>query len=160
VEELYRPIPPKKMLPRILLAVVLINLSIYFVAALLDITNVLGSGLSDLITAPFSSAGAFYIHLNGGASGIGLFGFVGAAGAGIWALTLGPELIIMFLLFVLLPALFAMLAVLFTVIIRQGIIIFLVISSRLLLLYTSYQIPSNILKNGGIYCSQRYWSTQ
>jgi len=130
----------KKMLPRILLAVVLINLSIYFVAALLDITNVLGSGLSDLITAPFSSAGAFYIHLNGGASGIGLFGFVGAAGAGIWALTLGPELIIMFLLFVLLPALFAMLAVLFTVIIRQGIIIFLVISSPLA--FALYVLPN------------------
>jgi hypothetical protein len=131
----------KKMLPRILLAVILINLSLYLVAALLDITNVIGAGLSNLITAPFSSSGAFYIHLTGAASGLGLATFVGAGALGIWAVVgLAPVLIIMFLLFVLLPALFAMLAVLFTVVIRQGIIVFLVISSPVA--FALYVLPN------------------
>lgn len=130
----------KKMLPRILLAVILINLSVYLIAALLDITNVIGVGLSQLISAPFTAAGAFHIVINGTTSGIGLGVFVGAGVASIWALALAPELIMMFLLFMLLPALLAMLAVLFTVVIRQGLIIFLVISSPVA--FALYVLPN------------------
>ncbi len=43
----------KKVLPRLLLAIILVNLSIYIVAAAIDVTNVLGDGMNNLIEAPF-----------------------------------------------------------------------------------------------------------
>jgi len=42
----------KKMLPRILIAAILINLSIYLVAALVDMSNVFGGGITYLINEP------------------------------------------------------------------------------------------------------------
>jgi len=48
----------KKVLPRILIAAILINLSIYIVAALEDIVNIVGSGLDSLIRLPFQNAAA------------------------------------------------------------------------------------------------------
>lgn len=46
----------KKILPRLLLAVILINLSYYIVIITIDVVNVLGDGIADLITLPFRTA--------------------------------------------------------------------------------------------------------
>ncbi len=45
----------KKTLPRLLIAAILINLSIYIVAAAVDITNVIGAGLSEILLSPFGN---------------------------------------------------------------------------------------------------------
>ena len=55
----------RKMLPRILVAVVLINLSIYIVAALEDVFNILGGGVYDLIKAPFSQNNLWKLNITG-----------------------------------------------------------------------------------------------
>ncbi len=52
------------MLPRSLVAAILINLSIYIVAGAEDIINVIGGGIQSLMLAPFSG-------INGAASGVG-----------------------------------------------------------------------------------------
>src|SRR5208282_1078506 len=45
----------KKVLPRLLAAAILINLSIYIVALLVDITNVVGGSIGQVITAPLGN---------------------------------------------------------------------------------------------------------
>jgi hypothetical protein len=127
----------KKILPRLLISAVLINLSIYLVAAAVDITNVLGAGIQNLIEAPIANAGAFHLSLGGDTAGtLGFTGIFGGAVAGgtIWAAVatggavLGP--VLSFLgLFVLLPAVLLFIAILATVLLRRGVIIFLVLSS-------------------------------
>ncbi|HVC36351.1 MAG TPA: hypothetical protein VNE40_02820 [Candidatus Dormibacteraeota bacterium] len=130
----------KKILPRLMIAAVLINLSIYIVAFSIDITNILGNGIQGLLSQPFANANSFQLKLSGGTSatlGIGalLTGTTaGAAGIGLWAaiaagtVELGP-LILFVLLSILLPALLTFIAILGTVLIRRGLIIFLVVIS-------------------------------
>ncbi|HET9174247.1 MAG TPA: hypothetical protein VFN56_03120 [Candidatus Saccharimonadales bacterium] len=116
----------KKILPRLLAAAILINLSIYIVAAAVDITNVIGAGIINLIEAPFKATNTFKLQLNGGAAGIGLglTAIVGAAGA---AFVAGGALFEFLFAFVLLPALLIMLAIVVTVLLRRGLIILLII---------------------------------
>lgn|GEM_PF-7029798 len=116
----------KKVLPRLLIAAIAINLSIYLVALAVDITNILGNGAAGLIELPFKQAGAFTLHLNGGTSGLGLFALVTGT---IWAASNVVPLLIFFFTAVLLPVFFIFLAILVTVIIRRGLIIFLVLIS-------------------------------
>lgn len=137
----------KRMLPRIVLAAILINLSIYIVAAAIDITNIIGVGIAHFIEQPFKSSGGFTLTLNGGASATGLAGIGLTAlvtGAGIWGLAstsiaLGP-MMQMFLVFILLPTLLTFIAILATVLIRRGLILFLVIISPLAL--ALYVLPN------------------
>lgn len=117
----------KKVLPRLLIAAVLINVSFYIVAVLVDIMNIVGKGMMTLITAPFGLTGDFKMDIGivGGATFVGLltaaatyifFSFSAQAGS--------------FLLFVvLLPLGMVMLAILATILIRWALIIFLVIIS-------------------------------
>jgi len=131
----------KKVLPRLLIAAVLINLSIYIVALLVDITNIVGGGIQTLLTQPFQNAGQFTLKLSGDTSATLAFGGVASLAAlvgGIWVLAgaglagsliiLGP-LIQFVLLFILFPALLTFLAILATVLIRRGLIILLVVVS-------------------------------
>lgn len=121
----------KKILPRLLIAAVLINLSIYIVAFAVDITNIIGQGLGQLIQQPFNSAinaadNGAKLQINGTTSGIGLAALVGG---GIWAaLSFGPMLQFL-LVFFLVPALLAFIAILVTLLLRNGLIIFLVFVS-------------------------------
>lgn len=127
----------KKILPRLLIAAVLINLSIYIIALAVDVTNILGDGVGALIEAPFKQAGAFHISLNGGTSGIGLTALVGG---GIWAYaSLGPLMEFMFV-FVLFPALLTFIAILATVLIRRGLILFLILISPIA--FALYCLPN------------------
>jgi hypothetical protein len=116
----------KKMLPRILIAAILINLSIYIVAALEDITNIVGTGLDALIRQPFEAAGAWKVSVGAGVGNIGFAGLV-AAGSALWIG--GGEAAAAIALFVGLPVLLAIVGILVTLILRQGILVFLVIIS-------------------------------
>lgn len=71
----------KKIAPRILAAIILINLSIYLVAAASEATRVIANGVSGIITQPFVEADEYNFELG---EGIGV-GKQAVAGAGIVA---------------------------------------------------------------------------
>ena len=116
----------KKVLPRLLVAAILINISIYLVAFAIDITNIIGNGIGELIEQPFKDAGTFQLKIGGGTASFGL-GAVTATG--LWAIFSGGALLEFLLVFFLIPAFLAMLAVLITIIVRTGLIVFLVLIS-------------------------------
>ena len=140
----------RKAIPRLLVAAIAINLSIYFCVALIDVVNVIGQGIGDLIVKPFKTDQAFGGQGIGGTSnniyggvfwvltilsGVGIWkifkGVKGAAskdtslGAGQFLLTKGAIILIPFILFIILISL----AVVFTLVLRQGLIIFLAVIS-------------------------------
>lgn len=116
----------KKVLPRLLVAAILINISIYLVAFAVDITNIIGNGIGELIEQPFKNAGTFQLKVGGGTASFGL-GIVSAGS--LWAVASGGALLEFLLVFFLIPAFLALLAVLITIIIRTGLIVFLVLVS-------------------------------
>jgi hypothetical protein len=121
----------KKVLPRLLAAAILVNMSIYIVAILVDITNVVGGGIGQIITAPLGSNAVFSITPGGIAQGaLAAGGLVttalGAAAIGAILTSAGGVLILVGLV---LPALLAILAVFVTIILRKAIIIALIIVS-------------------------------
>ncbi len=132
----------KKMAPRILTAAILINLSIYIVALLSDLTNVLGAGMQALITAPVEDAGRLTIAFGAGSQAAGLLGLNALAGAAFLVIGAGggPTLLLFLLLFVLLPAFIAMLGVFITLILRRGLILFLIVISPIA--FALYVLPA------------------
>lgn len=112
----------KKMVPRIVLAAILVNLSYYLIAIANDITAVLGAGVASLIKAPFSLNGDFSFSFSGGTSGLGLAALF-AAGAGIWLL--GGGILSFLFAFILLPVFMAVLGAAFILILRRGILLLL-----------------------------------
>ncbi|MEI8187499.1 MAG: hypothetical protein WCG30_00950 [Candidatus Saccharibacteria bacterium] len=123
----------KKMIPRVVVAVILINLSIYIMAILEDIFNILGAGLFDLIKAPFGDAWSFNLGggsatlfsvLIAGGAAAGLVTIVGTLLAGTFAATIGVLLLV-----IVLPVVLAIIAVLITISFRQGLLVLLVMSS-------------------------------
>jgi len=127
----------RKILPRLLVAVIAINLSIYIVAFCIDISNIVGAGIGALIEAPFKTAGTDVLTLSGSTSF--LITLAGATGT-IWAfLSFGP-LIQFLLLFVLVPAFIVFLAILVTVIVRLALIIFLTLIAPVA--FALYTLPN------------------
>lgn len=129
----------RKVLPRLLIAAIAINLSIYIVAFAIDVSNIVGAGVASLIQQPFGNTNNFNIILgNGtGAAGIGLLAIVGG---GIWAWSLGGALVQFLFVFVLLPAFFIFIAILVTIVIRQALIIFLVLVAPVA--FALYTLPN------------------
>lgn len=131
----------KKVLPRLVIATILINLSIYIVAALVDITNVVGGSLGSIMTQPLKDAGAFEITPSGvqqGTLGVGgvaagtitayLSGLFFTA-SGATALAFAGHTLMFVALFVLMPAFFGLLAAFITLVLRQALILALVLVS-------------------------------
>ncbi|HSX32295.1 MAG TPA: hypothetical protein VLF43_03470, partial [Candidatus Saccharimonadales bacterium] len=115
----------KKILPRLLLAAIAINLSIYIVALAVDVTNIIGNGINELLTAPFSAAkGGLDLRLSGGTSTLGLAALLGGT---FWAAISAGALFEFVIAFALLPAFFIFLAILGVVLLRRALIILLVI---------------------------------
>lgn len=127
----------KKMLPRILIAAILINLSIYIVAALVDISNVVGSGITYLISEPFNASGTNVIKL----STLSDFLIGGGSIATIWAIgALATAVIPFLLLFIVLPAFIAIIGVILTILLRQALIVLLVLSAPIA--FALYCLPN------------------
>jgi len=120
----------KKVLPRLLAAAVLINISWYLVAVLVDIMNIVGGGLQALITAPFglNNGSGFDLDFNG--TGSNTMGLV-LSGAVVYGAITGTvfSFIPWFWAVVLLPMLLIFLAILIVVLLRRALIVFLVIIS-------------------------------
>lgn len=139
----------KKVLPKLLLAAILINLSIYIINFLVDITNVIGNGIGNLLFAPFSELGVSKFIPSGAnqitaavgtglalvAGGTGIAGFLGAllfGGFGSVAVFIGLAIII--------PAMIAVLGVFVVLVIRKGLLLLLVISSPIA--FILYALPN------------------
>ena len=134
----------KKAIPRILVAAIAINLSIYICAMLIDLFNILGNGMAHLITSPLKdttgtnnnnalsirpkageSAVLFIIAILGGIATFKLFKLIGknhAADAAKSGGTTG-SVIAYLLVFVALPIILAALSIFITLLLRQGIIL-------------------------------------
>ncbi len=117
----------KKVLPRLLAAAILINLSIYIVALAVDITNVVGGGLGQLITAPLQGNGAFKIQPDGVTQGaIAAFG---ATGLLVGGFALGVTGIALLMVGLIITGAIAMVGIFVTLILRQTIIMALLLIS-------------------------------
>ena len=128
----------KKMIPRILVAVILINLSIYVVAIMIDVFNILGAGVYDLIKQPFQAAGVWHIMVGGG-TGI-LTTLAGGGAATLLLIGIIGDGIGFLLLTIAVPAILAVIGVLITIVIRQGLIIFLTITAPIA--FALYCLPN------------------
>jgi hypothetical protein len=136
----------KKILPRLLAAAILINLSYYIVALSVDVSNIVGGGIRSLILTPFHLAHD-EIRVGGTSAGLGVAAAAGAAGGGIWAVAAAggaaaviADMLPAFLLFILLPAIIVVLAILAVVIFRQGLILLLVLLSPIA--FALYCLPN------------------
>jgi hypothetical protein len=131
----------KKVLPRLLIAAVLINLSIYIVAFAVDVANIVGNGIAALIEAPFRSAGAFKLHLGVASSGAGTTALIGGAlGTAIWAYGFTAGFLEFLFLGILVPTFLFFIAILVTLLIRNGLILFLVMTSPIA--FALYCLPN------------------
>lgn len=137
----------KKVLPRLLVAAILINLSIYIVALLVDITNVIGQSIGGLITAPLNGVSlspsgwklAIFAVAPAGAAAVagGIAAFLaGGAALGSAAVAFMPFL----LLFVIIPALLAIILLFIVLVLRKAIIIALVLISPIA--FALYALPN------------------
>jgi hypothetical protein len=147
----------KKVLPRLLVAAILINISIYLVAIAVDVSNILGKGIEALIEYPFRSSPActqaqatqcLHFSLNPGTSDtIGIIGLLGVGGT-IWGLlghtagtvALGGDFLALIGFAVVIPAIFTFFAILTTLIVRQGLIMFLIFVSPVA--FALYTLPN------------------
>ncbi len=135
----------RKILPRLLAAAILINLSIYLVAALLDIFNVLGVGIFSLLEAPFKGAGVWHITLGGFSGGL-LGGLLSGGGiATILAVATGHgkdvlDLAIGLLFMFALPLVLSVLGVIATLMFRTALLYLLVMLSPIA--FALYTLPN------------------
>jgi hypothetical protein len=132
----------RKMLPRILVAAILINISIYLVAFAIDIANIVGSSIADIITTPLVQTGEFKFNPSNtqafAISGIAVF--LGAIVA--FLVTSGTLLAALpfLLIFIILPAFLGLLTVFITLIILQGLYMALTIFSPIA--FALYALPN------------------
>ena len=142
----------KRILPRLIIAAILVNLSYVISAIAVDVSNILGYSLQDVFVQ--IREGVFYVDgeswsevltwdsivgfvLSGGAAGL-------AAGAGISAAVAGSGGTIAGAIFLILPALVGLLLTVLVVILilaaRQALIIILIIISPLA--FVAYLLPN------------------
>ncbi len=111
----------KKILPRLLTAAVLINLSIYLIAIALDVTSVFGHGIYSLLVWPFDkSLHGFTLHLS--LTGNLLTALAAGAGA-IWVSVAGGGFLHFLFVTVLGGAVLILFATMTTLILRIALIL-------------------------------------
>ncbi len=126
----------KKALPRVLAAAILVNLSVYIVAFLVDITNVLGATIGNIITAPIDLSFKPDPSIGNTAFFGGIIGLIFSVGGiatvltGIFTLKFAfIKAALWVAFFALLPIFFAILTLFLILIIRKGIILALILIS-------------------------------
>ncbi len=113
----------KKIVPRLVLMVILSNLSIYIVVGMIDVFNIIGKGIVALMTAPFSSLSISTSNFSGP---VGFSAMI----VGLFALDpLSYGFVGFILLFLLIPAILFLVATFVTLALRQIIIVFLLLVS-------------------------------
>jgi hypothetical protein len=134
----------KRMVPRLVIAAILVNVSYYICAALVDVSNIAGASLQQVFEDIRNHLGAGFGNahieisaskitayvLSAGTLGIAGFAFVSGAGAAS----------VLSLVSVLVPALIAIIVVLAILAARQALIIVLVVISPLA--FVAYVLPN------------------
>lgn len=118
----------RKIIPRLVIGVIAVQLSWFIVGFLIDIFNVLGAGIRGLILAPvndFSVALNFDMESNWQEIGLAI-GIGGALAAGIWV---GG--ILMGLPLVLFPIILGMILAFITILMRRVLIMLLIVTAPL-----------------------------
>jgi len=143
----------KKMLPKLIISAVLVNLSWIIAVIAVDISNILGQQLYGLIIN--LSGGADVIKNDTSNIFVAILGVLGLGGAGVVGLAVpiistlaagGGIAAVFTLLMILIPALIAVLVFFLTVAIRQLIIILCVIVSPIAFLLYSFPNTNSIFK--------------
>ena len=129
----------KKLLPRIVIAAVLVNASYIICAIAIDLSNILGAGAKDILAAPFDSKGLFN-DFGDSATGKGWEGFVGGVLAGTIAASIALYATLSALLPALVAALFAIVTVFLVLTLRQALIILLVVVAPLA--FVAFLLPN------------------
>lgn len=129
----------KKVLPRLLIAAIMINLSIYIVAVLVDVTNIVGQGVGNIITAPLNgvslSPGGWRLGLFAGASAVsgvavtGIVAFLAFSGSALAAVVAITQFLPFLFLFIIIPTVLAIALVFITLVFRKAIILALILVS-------------------------------
>lgn len=132
----------RKAIPRVLIAVIGINLSIYICVAIVDIVNVVAGGMAGLIVSPFGLEGMTDFEVdtdpaNAIVAGVGIAvgagPMVAATTAAFTAIATGGISVVLSalgaILWLLMPLILLALAILVTVVIRQALLFFLIIVS-------------------------------
>ena len=144
----------KKLLPRLIVGAVIVNLSYFMCAAILDASNVLGSSIQDLLismrTTVFNATGSNASVANGDFTNFttsALAGGTVAAGTVVGGIALNSALIggsFVGLWYLLIPALLALLLAIMVVVLilaaRQALIIILIVISPLA--FVAYLLPN------------------
>lgn len=121
----------KKMLPKIIVAALLINLSFYICAIAVDLSNVLGYGLKSFLSGLTGKDAA--VNLGAASTGAGAAGFAGVAVAVLGATAVasaatgGVSLALVALIGVLISGAIALITIFFILMIRQVLIVFLIV---------------------------------
>lgn len=131
----------KRMLPRIIIAAILVNISFWLCALAVDLSNIIGASMRGLIEGVGGkNLGSVSITNSAGATGSGWVGIVG----GILSATLIGTAALYVGLAALLPALISALLVILTVLLvltlRQALVILLVVVSPLA--FVAYLLPN------------------
>lgn len=118
----------RKMVPRIAIGVIGINLSIYLCVIAIDFTNVVGGGLAQLITAPFDME---KLNLDKGSSTVaGIMGVLATLIGGSYAVFfIGGVGLLGIGLLMILTIMLIVVAIMVTLVIRQTLLILLTILS-------------------------------
>lgn len=141
----------KKMLPRIIMMAIIINLSFYICAIIIDISNIAGVGLRDLFGGVGAGISGGAVDANTGfisTAVTGLFSAAGigggaALGAGGAAVTLGAPLVVAVLIAAIVLVLIVIVAVVILYLmlgVREIIIIFCVLISPLA--FVAFVLPN------------------
>lgn len=132
----------KKMLPRIVIAAILVNVSFFICQLAVDLSNILGYSIKDVFGAVGASVGGENIT-SGGVSPIATGeGFMGVAGGILAAVGLGLAgyALLSTLIPVLLAAVVALVMILFILVARQALIILLIVISPLA--FVAFLLPN------------------
>jgi hypothetical protein len=130
----------KKMLPRLIVAAILVNASFWICAIAVDISNILGSSLNELMRGIPTQDAKNATQIDAASTGTGWVGVTG----GVLAATAITIPILYATLSALLPALVAALAAIVTVFLvltlRQALVILLIVVSPLA--FVAYLLPN------------------
>lgn len=137
----------KKLLPKLIICAILVNISFFIVQVMVDLANITGSSLYDILQSLVKSSGSYdpdtgifntiieailLIVAGGAATGAGLFATALVVG--------GPEVLFWILLPVLIMAMLAFVAALFTLIFRTALIPILAVLAPLA--FVAYLLPN------------------
>lgn len=129
----------KKMLPRLIIGAILVNVSFWICAIAVDISNIVGASMIGIFEA-IGNAVPDKPNINAADNGEGWAGFVGAVLAGTAAVGVAYYLLLSALIPALLAALVAIITVFLVLTLRQALIILLIVIAPLA--FVAYLLPN------------------